>query len=211
MRRRSLLAGLTGLLGMAVWNGATSGDIPDDSTPDGVIRHISEEVTALAREGGGLHDVELRRIIALVDGSIMPRVDFRRMTAAAVGPAWRQATAQQRESLMREFKLLLVRTYAGALSQLKNRSTVIQPSRVPPGESEAIVRSQVRGGGEPIELAYRMERAPDGVWRIYNLNVLGVWLVETYRNQFAPEINAHGVDGLIDSLAERNRANAAAG
>lgn len=211
MKRRSLLAASAGLLGVAISAPVRSAPPAEENTPDAVIRRISDEVMALAREDKALQRGELRRTIELVDNAIMPKVDFQRMTAGAVGPAWREASPQQREALAREFKLLLVRTYAGALSQLKDRSIVIRPSRVPPGESDAIVRSEVRGGGDPIELAYRMERTPDGGWRIYNLNVLGVWLVDTYRSQFAAEINAHGIDGLIERLGQRNRANADAG
>jgi phospholipid transport system substrate-binding protein len=127
-----------------------------------------------------------------------------------VGPAWRQATPEQRKRLQDEFKLLLVRTYSGALSQISEESISVKPLRAQPTDPEVVVRSEIRGRGDPIQLEYRLEKTPgDGAgWKIYNLNVLGVWLVETYRSQFTQEINAKGVDGLIASLAERNRANA---
>jgi phospholipid transport system substrate-binding protein len=128
-----------------------------------------------------------------------------------VGPAWREATPQQRERLQQEFKTLLVRTYSGALSQISDESVSMKPLRAAPTDTDVIVRSEIRGRGDPIQLDYRLEKTP-GVgagWKIYNLNVLGVWLVETYRSQFAQEVNTKGIDGLIASLAERNRANVA--
>jgi phospholipid transport system substrate-binding protein len=135
------------------------------------------------------------------------------MTASAVGPAWRQATPEQQKRLQEEFKILLVRTYAGALSQVSDQTVAMKPLRASPDDKELVVRSEVRGSGDPIQLDYRLEKTPgEGAgWRIYNLNVLGVWLVETYKSQFSQEINAKGVDGLIDSLAARNKSNAKKG
>jgi phospholipid transport system substrate-binding protein len=135
----------------------------------------------------------------------MPHVNFTRMTASAVGRAWRQATPEQQKRLQDEFKTLLVRTYAGALSQVKDQSVAVKPLRGNPADAEVIVRTEVIGRGDPIQLDYRLEKTANG-WRIYDLNVLGVWLVETYRSQFAQEITARGIDGLITALAERNKA-----
>jgi phospholipid transport system substrate-binding protein len=133
------------------------------------------------------------------------------MTASAVGPAWRQATPEQQKRLQEEFKILLVRTYSGALSQVTDQTISMRPLRASPDDKEVIVRTEVRGSGDPIQLDYRLEKTPGqgAGWKIYNINVLGVWLVETYRSQFAQEINAKGLDGLIATLSERNRANAA--
>jgi phospholipid transport system substrate-binding protein len=140
----------------------------------------------------------------------MPNVNFQRMTAAAVGPAWRQATPEQKKRLQDEFKTLLVRTYSGALSQVNDQTISVKPLRASPEDKDVVVRTEIRGRGDPIQLDYRLEKTPsDGAgWKIYNLNVLGVWLVETYRSQFAQEINAKGVDGLIAALTERNKNNA---
>jgi phospholipid transport system substrate-binding protein len=135
------------------------------------------------------------------------------MTAAAVGPQWRQATPAQQQRLQEEFKILLVRTYAGALSQVNNVTLSMKPLRTSPADKEVVVRTEIRGRGDPIQLDYRLEKTP-GVgagWKIYNLNVLGVWLVDTYRSQFAQEINAKGIDGLIATLVARNKSNAAKG
>jgi phospholipid transport system substrate-binding protein len=131
------------------------------------------------------------------------------MTASAVGRYWRQATPEQQQRLQEEFKLLLVRTYAGALSQVKDMSVHMLPLRARPEDTDVIVRTQVRGAGEPIQMDYRLEKVGD-TWKIYDVNVLGIWLVENYRSTFAQEISKGGIDGLINSLAERNRQAAAA-
>jgi phospholipid transport system substrate-binding protein len=129
-----------------------------------------------------------------------------------VGPGWRQATPEQRKRLEAEFKTLLVRTYAGAMSQAKNLSFSVKPLRAAADDKEVIVRTLITGRGDPVQLDYRLEKTPGlgAGWKIYNLNVLGVWLVDTYRSQFAQEINAKGLDGLIATLSERNKSNAAA-
>ena len=107
---------------------------------------------------------------------------------------------------------MLVRTYAGALAQVSDQTVVMKPLRASPDDKEVVVRSEVKGSGDPVQLDYRLVKTPGQGpgWKIYNLNVLGVWLVETYKSQFAAEINTKGLDGLISSLAERNKANAAA-
>ncbi|MDQ6882582.1 MAG: ABC transporter substrate-binding protein [Pseudomonadota bacterium] len=179
-----------------------------DESPDALIKRLSEEVMSSIKSDQAVKSGEITRIMSLVDSKIMPNVDFQRMTAAAVGPAWRQTTPEQKKQLQDEFKILLVRTYAGALEQVNDQVISVKPQRAGPTDTEVVVRTEVRGRGDPIQLDYRMEKTPGG-WKIYNLNVLGVWLVETYRSQFAQEINTKGVDGLIATLAERNRSNAA--
>lgn len=179
-----------------------------EEAPDAMIRRVSDEVLAAIRSDPGLKAGDVNRIMVLVDGKVMPNVNFQRMTASAVGPAWRQASPEQRKRLQDEFKTLLVRTYSGALAQVNDESIVVKPLRAAPTDTEVLVRSEVRGRGDPIQLDYRLEKAPGGGWKIYNLNVLGVWLVETYRSQFAQEINQKGIDGLITTLADRNKANA---
>lgn len=182
-----------------------------DEAPDALIRRISDEVLAAIRADKGVRTGDLAKVMAIVDSRIMPNVNFQRMTSAAVGPAWRQATPEQQKRLQDEFKLLLVRTYAGALSQIEDETVQMKPLRAAPTDTEVVVRSEIRGRGDPIQLEYRLEKTPGqgAGWKIYNLNVLGVWLMETYRSQFAQEINAKGLDGLIASLAERNKTNSA--
>ncbi len=177
--------------------------------PDALIRRLSEQTLSAIKADSTLRSGDINRIIALVDSRIMPNVNFQRMTAQAVGPAWRQATPEQRKRLQEEFKTLLVRTYSGALAQVSDETIVVRPLRASPEDTEVLVRTEIRGRGDPIQLDYRLEKTPgEGAgWKIFNLNVLGVWLVETYRSQFAAEINAKGLDGLIVTLSERNRAN----
>ena len=181
-----------------------------DEAPDALIRRLSDQILETLRADSALRGGDMRKIMALVDGTVMPNVNFRRMTAAAVGPRWRQATPAQQQRLQEEFKALLIRTYSGALAQVGDQSVTVRPLRAAPGDTDVLVRTEVRGRGDPVQLDYRLEKTP-GVgagWKIYNLNVLGVWLVETYRSQFAQEINAKGVDGLIDALSSRNQSNA---
>ena len=184
-----------------------------DEVADAMIRRLSSEVLEDIKGDKSIQAGDVSRLLALVDRKIMPNVDFQRMTASAVGPAWRQATPEQQRRLQEEFKTLLVRSYAGALAQVGDQTIVVKPLRAAPDDKEVVVRSEVRGRGEPAQLDYRLERTPGqgAGWQIYNLNVLGVWLVETYRTQFAQEINARGLDGLIDTLSERNKANAKKG
>jgi phospholipid transport system substrate-binding protein len=184
-----------------------------DEAADGLIKRLSTEVLDSIRADKSIQAGDVGRIVTLVDTKIMPNVNFQRMTASAVGPAWRQATPEQQKRLQDEFKTLLVRTYAGALTQIVDQTIVVKPMRAAPEDKEVVVRSEVKGQGDAIQLEYRLEKTPgEGAgWKIYNLNVLGVWLVETYRSQFAQEINAKGLNGLITTLSERNKANAKKG
>ena len=184
-----------------------------DETPDALIRRLSVDVLNTVRADKAIQAGDIDKVIALVDKTVMPNVNFRRMTAAAVGPGWRQATPEQQKRLQDEFKVLLVRTYAGALAQVSDQTVRIKPMRAAADDKDVLVRTEIVGKGDPIQLDYRLEKTPgEGAgWKIYNLNVLGVWLVETYRSQFAQEINAKGIDGLIDTLVVRNKSNAAKG
>ena len=183
-----------------------------DEAPDALVKRLSADVLDTIKADKSLQGGDINKIIALVDSKIMPNVNFQRMTAAAVGPGWRQATPAQQKRLQEEFKTLLVRTYSGALAQVSDQTITIKPLRASPEDKDLLVRSEVVGKGEPIQLDYRLEKTPGqgAGWKIYNLNVMGVWLVETYRSQFAQEINAKGIDGLIASLESRNQRNAQA-
>ena len=181
-----------------------------DETADGLIKRLSTEVIDSIKADKAIQAGDMSRVVALVDTKIMPNVNFQRMTASAVGPGWRQATPDQQKRLQEEFKTLLVRTYAGALAQVSDQVIAVKPMRAGADDTEVVVRTEVKGRGDSIQLDYRLEKtAGQGAgWKIYNLNVLGVWLVETYKSQFAQEINAKGIDGLIATLADRNKANA---
>ena len=173
-------------------------------TPDALIQQVSNEVIDTIKADKAIQAGNLQRINALVDAKVMPHVNFERMTASAVGRYWRQATPEQQKRLQDEFKTLLVRTYAGALTQVRDQTVQLKPMRSSPADNEVVVRTQVVGRGEPIQLDYRLEKAGSD-WRIYDVNVLGVWLVDQYRNSFAQEIGSNGIDGLIAKLAERNK------
>ena len=199
-RRRVMAAG-------AALLGATLLAVPQawaaDETADAFVRRLSAELLEVVRSDRSLKSGDVQRIAAVVDTRIMPHLNFRRMTASAVGPAWRQATPEQQTRLQDEFKALLIRTYAGALSQVKEQTIQVKPLRAAPEDTEVLVRSEIRGGPEPIQLDYRLEKTPGqgAGWKVYNLNVMGVWLVDTYRTQFGQEVNARGIDGLIASLS----------
>ncbi len=180
-----------------------------DEAPDAMILKLTNEVLDGIKADTAIRNGDVNRLIALVDTKVMPNVNFQRMTASSVGPGWRQATPEQRQRLQEEYKILLVRTYAGALAQVNDVTVTLKPLRANPDDKEVLVRTDVKGKTqpEPIQLDYRIEKTPgEGRgWKIYNLNVMGIWLVETYRSQFAQEVNAHGIDGLIASLVERNK------
>jgi phospholipid transport system substrate-binding protein len=172
--------------------------------PDALVKRISSDVLAAVKADPAIQKGDISRIVTLVDAKVMPNVNFSRMTSMAVGRAWRQATPEQQKQLQEEFKTLLVRTYSGALGEVRDQTLSFKPMRSRPEDTEVVVRTEVRGKGEPIQLDYRLEKTDDG-WKIYDLNVLGVWLVETYKSQFAQEINTKGIDGLIANLAQRNK------
>jgi phospholipid transport system substrate-binding protein len=214
LQRRSL--GRFALAGLLVAGAALTFVQPvraADESPDELVKRISSDVLDTIKADKSIKAGDINKIMALVDTKIMPNVNFRRMTASAVGPAWRQATPEQQQRLEEEFKKLLVRTYAGALDQVSNQTVSVRPFRGSPDEKEVLVRTEIRGSGDPVQLDYRLEKTPGeaGGWKIYNINVLGVWLVDTYRTQFSQQINSKGIDGLIDALVARNKSNVANG
>ena len=210
MNRRSLLGRVALCIAASAAFSLPLSALAADEAPDALIKRLSADVLNTVKSDKAIQAGDLSKVIALVDKTVMPNVNFRRMTAAAVGPAWRQATPEQQKRLQEEFKILLVRTYAGALAQVNDQTILVNPLRAAAEDKDVLVRTEIVGRGDPIQLDYRLEKTPgDGAgWKIYNMNVLGVWLVETYRGQFAQEINAKGIDGLIQTLATRNKTNA---
>jgi len=181
-----------------------------DEAPDAFVRRFTSEMIDLVRNDKMIKSGDMNYIASVVDARVLPHLNFQRMTAAAVGPGWRQTTPEQKNRLQEEFKILLVRTYSGALTQISDQTVTVRPLRGAATDTEVLVRSELKGRGDPIQLDYRLEKTPGqgAGWKIYNLNVMGIWLIDTYRSQFAEEINARGIDGLIITLAERNRSNA---
>ncbi len=178
--------------------------------PDQLIKEVSTDVLDAVKADKSIQAGDVQKVIALVDAKVMPYVNFQRMTASAVGRYWRQATPEQQKRLQEEFKTLLVRTYSGALAQVKDQTVQLKPMRAGPDDKDVVVKTEVRGKGDPIQLDYRLEKRDDG-WKIYDVNVLGVWLVQNYTSSFAQEIGANGIDGLIAKLVERNKTSAANG
>ena len=173
--------------------------------PDVLIKRISEEVMTIAKTDKEIQSGNPLRVQQVVEEKILPHVDFQRMTSLAVGRYWRDATPDQQKQLTTEFRSLLVYTYSGAISQIRDQKLEYRPLRADPADTEVIVNTQVlQTRGEPIQLSYRLAKSPNG-WKIYDINVLGAWLVETYKGSFAAEISKGGIDGLTKTLTEKNK------
>ena len=177
------------------------------TAPDALVRQISTDVIDAAKSDKAVQSGDLSRIVSLVDSKVMPSVNFEVATRSAVGPKWREATPEQRAKLQTEFKIMLLRLYSGALSQIKDQTVEITKTLPVQGSTQTIVQSEVRGKGEPIKLDYRLDKAGDA-WKIIDVNVGGIWLVQNYRSQFANELNKGGIDGLVNALVERNKTGA---
>ncbi|MBU6381804.1 MAG: ABC transporter substrate-binding protein [Betaproteobacteria bacterium] len=173
---------------------------------DEFVGRISNEILEKVRQQRQELLSNPQKLNEFVSQVVMPHVDFDRMTALAVGRSWRSASPEQQQRVSQEFRNLLTRTYAGALQTLRDQKIRLKPFRGDAADNEVVVRSEIVGSrGDPIGLDYRLYRQGES-WKIYDINIAGVWLVETYRNQFASEINARGLDGLIATLADRNKA-----
>ncbi|GGX74399.1 hypothetical protein GJV26_14440 [Massilia dura] len=176
-----------------------------NEAPDQLVKRISSDVLNVAKTDKDIQAGNTRKVMDLVETKILPYVDFERMTALAAGRYWREATPEQKRALSTEFRTLLIYTYSGALSQVRNETIEFKPLRADATDTEVEVRSQVNmTRGEPVLLNYRVAKGADG-WKIYDINVLGAWLVETYKGTFNTEISKGGIDGLIKTLAAKNK------
>lgn len=176
-----------------------------EEAPDALVKRISQEVLDAVKNNKDIQSGDHKKVMDLIETKILPHVDFQRMTALAAGRFWRDATPDQQKKLITEFRSLLIYTYSGALSQVKNQKVEFKPMRADPADAEVEVRSQViQARGEPVQLNYRLEKTSTG-WKIYDINVLGAWLVETYKGNFSAEIAKNGMDGLIKTLSEKNK------
>lgn len=178
-----------------------------DLAPNAMIEKVTQDVLGEIRSNRGVQAGNIAAATEAVDRVVMPHINFSRMTAAAVGPAWRNATPEQRQQVIDEFKAMLIRTYAGSLDQVGDLQVVVLPMRAQADANDVLVRSEVRGGEQPIQLDYRLQKTPgQGMgWKVYNVNVMGAWIVDSYRSQFQQEISAGGIEGLIKSLRNHNR------
>lgn len=177
--------------------------------PDVLVKRVSQEVLDIARKDKGIQGGSRQHVFELVEAKVFPHVDFQRTTALTAGRFWREATPEQQQQLANEFRQLLMYTYSGALARVKDQKLEFKPMRADPSATRVVVRSEVvQPGDVPIQLDYRLEKTSSG-WKIYDLNVLGAWLIETYKPTFASEIGKSGIDGLIKTLAEKNKKLAA--
>ena len=179
------------------------------TAPDAMIKQVAGDVIESVKNDKAIQGGDVSRIHGLVDTQVMPHVDFQRMTAAVVGKSWKTATPDQQAKLQAEFKTLLIRTYAGALTKVNAQTSIeLKPTRSAPDDTDVTVRTNVKGNGDPIEIDYKLEKLP-AEWKIFDVNVLGVWLVDQYKSSFAQQIASGGIDGLINTLVAKNKAPAA--
>ena len=203
--RKKSVAVLAGVAMTLTFSLAMTPAMAADEAPDVLVKRISQEVVDIARMDKDIQSGNQSKVLDLVETKIIPYVDFQRMTELAAGRSWRDATPDQQKKLVTQFRSLLIYTYSGALSQIKDQKLEYKPFRGAPDDTDVEVRSQViqARGGQPIQLYYRLEKK-DGNWKIYDINVLGAWLVETYKGSFSAEINKSGIDGLITVLTTKN-------
>ena len=175
--------------------------------PDLLVKRVSTDVLDSVKADPSIQAGDVNKIVALVNAKILPFFDFERMTASAMGAHWREASPAQQKSLQDEFKTLLVRVYSGALAKARDRTVELRPMRGTAADKEVVVRTEVRGQGDPVQLDFRLANGGSS-WKIYDMNVGGVWLVENYRGSFAHEIDSIGIDGLIAKLSDKNKAAA---
>ena len=176
-----------------------------DEAPDALVKRVTDEVLAIIKSDKDLQAGNTQKVESLAEQKVLPHFDFTRMTRLAVGRNWQQANDAQKESLTKEFRTLLVRTYSTSLSAYRNQNIEVKPLKMAAGDKEVTVRTQVvQPGGPPIPIDYAMEKADSG-WKVYDVVIDGASLVTTYRSSFNDQISKGGVDGLIKALVDRNK------
>ena len=196
--------------GLLLASGTVLAQAPDQSTaPDALIKMVVTEVMATVKADPDIQKGNIPKIVDLVEKKIVPYTAMRRTTEMAMGPNWKKASPEQQAQLTSEFKNLLIRTYSGALSQLRDQTVQFKALRASPDDKEVVVKTVVLGRGDPVPLDYRLEKTANG-WKVYDLNIMGVWLVEAYRNQFSNQISQNGIEGLVKFLQDRNKQLASA-
>jgi len=205
MKKFFWIALVSGLFSFA---GGAFAQSVDTSSPESMIKTVTGQVLDQIKSDASIKNGDINKITQVVNEKILPYTDFRRTTQLAMGRAWRQATPQQQTQMVEQFKMLLIRTYSGALSQVRDQTVQFKPFRADPGATDVVVRSVVMNNGQPVELDYRLYKTAQG-WKVYDLNVAGAWLIQAYQQQFAEKINQGGVDGLLQFLTQRNEQLAA--
>ena len=202
MNIRKALATLIPLAAIAVFAA--------DMGPDELVKNTANEVLTIIKQDKDIQSGNTQKVAELVDAKVLPHFDFTRMTRLAVGRSWSNASETQKQQLIKEFHTLLVRTYSVSLAQYKNQTIDYKPVAVSPEEKEVTVKSTIaQPGGQPISIDYRMEKSADG-WKAFDIAVEGVSLVTNYRGSFSTIVEQSGIDGLVKSLVEKNKSNAAA-
>ncbi len=196
---------LAGVLAVGGAPAPVQAAIDPDTPPDVLVKTVSTEVIELIRNDKDLQAGDARKVRDLIETRILPQFDFSRMTALAMGASWRRATPEQQKDLVEQFRTLLVRTYASGVTAYRDQVIEFKPLRAKPGDTDVIVRSEVkRSGTQPVTIDYGMGKTPDG-WKVYDVIIGGVSLVTTYRDTFVQEVRQSGVDGLIRMLSDKNR------
>lgn len=173
--------------------------------PDALAKSVTDEVLAILRSDNERNSSNQKKVADLIEAKVLPHFNFTRMTQLAVGRYWRQASPEQQKALVEEFRVLLVRTYTAAFTGYRNQTINYKPVRLQPNDTEVVVRSQInQPGGQPVAVDYSMERTDKG-WKVYDVTIEGVSLVQNYRSTFAAEVQRGGIDGLIKTLSERNK------
>ncbi|MBI4740890.1 MAG: ABC transporter substrate-binding protein [Betaproteobacteria bacterium] len=176
-----------------------------DAGPDGLIKSVTDDVLTIVRQDKDIQGGNTKKAIDLVDAKVLPHFNFERMTALAMGRDWKKALPEQQKRLTEEFKTLLVRTYSNALTSYKNQTVVYKPTKMQPGETDVVVKTEiVQPGAKPVQLDYAVVKQDDG-WKVYDVIVAGVSLVTNYRDTFNQEVRANGINGLILMLTNRNK------
>lgn len=205
MTKMAMIKLLGGLL-LGGMLGLVQGAFAQDVAPDALAKKVTEEVLTLLRADKDIQAGNKSKVYDLVEAKVLPHFNFTRMTRLAVGVPWRQASATQQQSLTNEFRSLLVHTYASAFSQYRDQSIEYRPLKMQAADTEVTVQSRIKqsGGGDPIEVNYSMEKTDHG-WKVYDVVIAGVSLVQNYRSTFTSEIQKNGIDGLVTSLTNKNK------
>ncbi|MCA3069176.1 MAG: ABC transporter substrate-binding protein [Rhodocyclaceae bacterium] len=176
-----------------------------DIGPDQLVRTTTDKIIEIVKGDKAIQSGDMKRILEVAETHASPHFDFVRMTRLAMGANWKQANPSQQEELVRQFRALLLRTYAVALKEYRNQTIDVRPLKIPAGSTDVQVKTVVnQPGAQAIPIDYDMERTPQG-WRVYDVTIGGVSLVVNFRSSFDAEIRKSGVDGLVKSIAERNR------
>ena len=176
-----------------------------EETPDALVKKVTDDVLTIVRQDKDIQSGNTKKAIELVEAKVLPNFNFQRMTALAVGRDWNKASAEQKKQLADEFKTLLVRTYSNALTSYKDQTVRYKPTKMQGGDTDVLVRTEiVQSGNKPIQLDYSLEKQNDG-WKVYDVVVAGVSLVTNYRETFAQEVRANGIDGLLQMLTNKNK------